>query len=82
MPKKDSNTTTDSSGQPMVCIGTVQHLCDLISSQRALNENPTVLARIKAAPKRALRNIVQKAQVSRSGARLLSIYLEIECIFS
>ena len=75
--EKDRNTTTDSSGEPMVYIGTVQHLCDLISSQRALNENPTVLARIKATPKRFLRKIVQKTQVSRSGARLFSIYSEI-----
>ena len=67
MPKKDPNTTTDSSGQPMVCTGIVQHLCDLTSSQRAPDENPTVLARIKAALKRVLRKMVQKAQVRRPG---------------
>ena len=60
----------------MHCIGTVQHLCDLISSQRALNENPTVLARIKAAPKRVLRKMVKKAQVSRPGFNLSLICLE------
>ena len=61
----------------MHCIGIVQHLCGLILSQCALNENPTVFARIKAAPKHVLRKIVQKAQVSRPGARLLCIYLDI-----
>ena len=64
----------------MVCIGVGQHLSDLKSSQRTLNEKPTVLARRKATSKRVLRKIVQKAQVSR--ARLLPIYSEISCIFS
>ena len=60
----------------MHCIGTVQHLCDLISSQRALNDNPTVLAKIKAAPKRVLRKMVKKAQVGRPCVNLSLICLE------